>query len=443
MESSKQLRQHALDIFEAGLAAVDPADAILRHMSVSEDVLDISGHQFGLNEFEQVFVVGAGKAGAPMGQALEELLGSRITDGVVVVKEGHGRPLTRIRLHEAGHPLPDDRGISGTREILSVVQGAGERDLVLCLMSGGGSALMVSPAQGITLEDKQAVTRLLLACGADIHEVNAIRKHLSRVKGGGLARMAYPATMISLILSDVVGDDLNVIASGPTVPDTSTFENVLQICRHYGIWEQAPAAIRKRVAEGLQGRVPDTPGSNDPIFHKCTSHLVGTNMQALEAAAKRARRLGYNTVILSSTIQGEAREAAKALAGVAREIRNPGNPLAPPACILSGGETTVAIQGDGKGGRNQEFALAAARAVEGLEDVVILAAGTDGNDGPTDAAGAIVDGHTVSRAVAKKLNPSEYLNNNDTYHFFQALKDLVVTGPTGTNVMDIYMALVG
>lgn len=396
-----------------------------------------------LSDFEHVFIVGAGKAGAPMGRALEKLLEDCITDGVVVVKEGHGLPLTHLRLHEAGHPVPDKRGIQGAEEILSLVQGAGEHDLVLCLISGGGSALMVSPAAGVTLEDKQAITRLLLACGADIHEINTIRKHLSCIKGGGLARLAYPATVVNLVLSDVIGDDLNVIASGPTVPDTSTFTDARQICQKYGIWNQVPAPIRKRIDYGLQGDIPETPGAGDRIFQKSFSQLVGNNIQALKAAGFKACQLGYNVMILSSFIEGEAREAAKVLAGVAREIRASGNPLTPPACVLCGGETTVTIQGEGKGGRNQEFALSAACAIEGLEDVAILAGGTDGSDGPTDAAGAIVDGGTVARAMGKKLIPQDYLDRNDAYHFFQTLQDLVITGPTGTNVMDIYMVIVG
>lgn len=441
--TNRSLRKHALEIFQAGLAAVDPVEAIFRHVKVSEDVLHVEGQRFVLSDFEHVFVVGAGKAGATMGQALEQLLGERITDGVVVTKEGHGLPLKHIRLYEASHPLPDKRGMDGAEEILSLVQGAGERDLVLCLISGGGSALMVCPAEGITLEDKQTVTRLLLACGADIHEINTIRKHLSRIKGGGLARLAYPAFVVNLILSDVVGDDLNVIASGPTVPDTSTYADARQICQRYSIWDQVPAPVKKRIEDGIEGSIPDTPGAGDQIFQRCHSQLVGTNMQALQAAGSKGRQLGYNVMILSSTIQGEAREAAKELANVAREIRVSGHPLSPPACILCGGETTVTIKGGGKGGRNQEFVLAAARAIKGLEDVVVLAGGTDGNDGPTDAAGAIADGDTVARAMEKGLAPQEYLDRNDAYHFFQALQDLLMTGPTGTNVMDVYMALVG
>ena len=314
---------------------------------------------------------------------------------------------------------------------------------MLCLISGGGSALLVAPAEGVTLEDKQAVTRLLLACGADIHEINTIRKHLSRAKGGGLARFAYPATVISLILSDVIGDDLNVIASGPAVPDTSTFEDTRRVLEKYDIQDRVPASVQSRIQQGLVGDIEETPKIGDAVFQKCYTELVGTNIQALKAAGQQAEELGYQTLILSSTVEGEAREVVKVLTAIGKEVRDSGNPLSAPACILCGGETTVTIRGDGKGGRNQEFALAAALGLDGIENIVVLAGGTDGNDGPTDAAGAMADGRTLARAQAKGLDPLDYLRRNDSYHFFQTLEDLVITGPTLTNVMDVYMILVG
>ena len=437
------LRQHALEIFQAALKAVDPVEAIYRYVEVLDDGLQVGGHRFAFSDYDRILVVGAGKAGAPMARALEELLGNHIAEGVIVVKEGHGLPLAHVRIHEASHPVPDERGIKGAEEILALVKGAGERDLVLCLMSGGGSALLVAPADGVTLEDKQEVTRLLLACGADIHEINSIRKHLSRAKGGGLARFAYPATVVSLILSDVIGDDLNVIASGPAVPDTSTFDDTKQILDKYDIWNQVPPSVQRRIEQGLKGAIEDTPKAGDAVFKRCYSELVGTNIQALKAAESKAAELGYHTLILSSTVEGEAREVAKVLTAIAKEVRDSNNPLAEPACILCGGETTVTIRGDGKGGRNQELALASALAIDGLENVVVLAGGTDGNDGPTDAAGAIVDGHTLARARTEGLNPFNYLSRNDSYHFFQPLEDLVITGPTRTNVMDVYMVIVG
>ena len=442
-DQAEPIRQHALEIFQAALKAVDPVEAIFRYVQLTDDVLQVGEHRFALKDYDRILVVGAGKAGAPMARALEELLRDRIADGVIVVKEGHGLPLAHVRIHEASHPVPDERGIKGAEEILALVKDAGERDLVLCLMSGGGSALLVAPADGVTLEDKQEVTRLLLACGADIHEINSIRKHLSRAKGGGLARFAYPATVVSLILSDVIGDDLNVIASGPAVPDTSSFDDTRQILDKYDIWNQVPPSVRSRIERGLKGEIEDTPKGGDAVFKRCYSKLVGTNIQALKAAESKADKLGYGTLILSSTVEGEAREVAKVLTAIAREVRDSGNPVAAPACILCGGETTVTIRGDGKGGRNQELALAAALAIDGLGNIVVLAGGTDGNDGPTDAAGAIVDGHTLARARTEGLNPFDYLSRNDSYHFFQPLEDLVITGPTRTNVMDVYMVIVG
>ena len=436
------MRRHAIEIFEAGLAAVDPFQAVFRHVALEENGLRIGEHRFGLKDYDRILVVGAGKAGAPMARALERLLGDRIADGVIVVKEGHALPLKKIRLYEAGHPVPDRRGVEGGAEILSLVGGCGNRDLVLCLISGGGSALLVAPAPGIALEDKQDVTRLLLGCGADIHAINTVRKHLSRVKGGGLARCAHPATVASLILSDVIGDDLSVIASGPTVPDMSTFQDAEHILKHHGIWSRVPTRVKERIVAGVDGEIPDTPKAGDVVFTGCHPVLIGANLQALNAAGDKAVRLGYRRLILSAAIEGEAREVAKVLTAVAREIRRSGNPLEPPACILCGGETTVTIRGGGKGGRNQEFALAAVPLLDGSDGVVVLAGGTDGNDGPTDAAGALADSGSFARAREKGLNPREHLDRNDAYPFFRALGDLLVTGPTRTNVMDVYLALV-
>ena len=437
------MRRHAMEIFEAALSAVDPVEAILRRIKPSDNGLRIGEHRFDYQDYDRILVVGAGKAGAPMAKALEDQLGDRIAEGVVVVKEGHGLPLKHVQIHEASHPVPDERGIRGAENILALVKGAGERDLVLCVISGGGSALLVAPAEGVTLADKQEVTRLLLACGADIHEINTVRKHLSRAKGGGLARFAYPATVVSLILSDVIGDDLNVIASGPAVPDTSTFADTRQVFDRYGIWHELPLSVRARIERGLAGDIEDTPKAGDDVFRRCYSELVGTNIQALIAAGKAARQKGYQDLILSSVVEGEAREVAKMFTAFAKEVRNSANPIAAPACILCGGETTVTIQGEGKGGRNQEFALAAAMIIDGMENIVVLSGGTDGTDGPTDAAGAITDGRTMARAREMHLDPLDYLRRNDSYHFFQTLDDLIITGPTRTNVSDVYMVLVG
>jgi glycerate 2-kinase len=437
------MRQHAMKIFQAALSAADPVEAIHRYVKLAGDGIQIGENRFKFQDYDRILVVGAGKAGAPMAKALEDLLGDRVADGVIVVKEGHGLPLKHVRIHEASHPVPDERGIRGAEDILALVNKAGERDLVLCVISGGGSALLVAPAEGVTLADKQEVTRLLLACGADIHEINTVRKHLSRAKGGGLARYAYPATVVSLILSDVVGDDLNVIASGPAVPDTSSFGDAREVFSKYDIRHKLPESVQTRIQQGLAGDIEDTPKADDEVFRKCYSELVGTNIQALIAASQEAQRHGYQSLILSSTVEGEAREVVKMFAAFAKEIRNSANPIPAPACILCGGETTVTIRGRGKGGRNQEFALASALIIAGMENIVVLSGGTDGTDGPTDAAGAIVDGLTIARARAKKNDPLDFLQRNDAYHFFQPLDDLIITGPTRTNVSDVYMILVG
>ncbi len=436
------MRLHAMEIFQAALRAVDPVEAILRHVKHVDGGILIGEHRLKFKDYDRILVIGAGKAGAPMAKALEDLLGGRVTEGVIVVKEGHGLPLQHIRIHEAGHPVPDKRGIRGAEDILSLVNEAGERDLVICLISGGGSALLVAPAEGVTLADKQEVTRSLLACGADIHEINTVRKHLSRAKGGGLARLAYPATVVSLILSDVIGDDLNVIASGPAVPDTSTFADAREVFNKYDIWSKLPESVKTRIQHGLARDIADTPKTGDAIFQRCYSELVGTNIQALIAASKEARHKGYQPLILSSTVEGEAREVVKMFVAFAKEVRNSANPISAPACILCGGETTVTIQGEGKGGRNQEFALASAMIIDGMENIIVLSGGTDGTDGPTDAAGAIADGRTIARARAKNLDPLDFLKRNDSYHFFQPLDDLIITGPTRTNVSDVYMVLV-
>lgn len=438
-----KLRKHARQIFEAGLQAVDPLQAIVRHVILNDNVLRINKQQFNLNDYDRILVVGAGKACAPMAKAVEDLLGDRISDGIIVTKDDHGLPLKKIKVCEASHPVPDARGVAGTEGILELVEKATERDLIICLISGGGSALLIAPVEEISLADKQRTTKLLLGCGATIHEFNTVRKHLSRAKGGRLAQRAYPATVTSLILSDVVGDDLDVIASGPTVFDSSTFHDAKQILKGYGIWDQLPNNVRNHLEKGSAGRIEDTPKSDHTAFEKCSQVLVGTNLQALQAAADAAEHLGYCPLILTSKIEGEAREVAKFYTAIAKEVLSSSHPMEPPVCVLAGGETTVTISGEGRGGRNQEFALAAAMAIDGMDNVIVLCGGTDGTDGPTDAAGAMSDGATIARALEKNMNPKDFLQRNDSYNFFQRLDDLIMTGPTRTNVMDIYMLIVG
>ena len=435
------MREDCMKIFEAALKAVDPYEAVKGHLRLEGEVLSVPGWSLPLEGIKKVVVVGAGKASASMALAVEEILGERIEGGVIVVKYGHGRPLRRLELIEAGHPIPDERGLEGARAVAEVVEGLGEDDLLICLISGGGSALLPYPVKGITLEDKQATTSALLSCGATIHEVNAVRKHLSRVKGGGLARLAYPARLLTLLISDVVGDDLDVIASGPTVPDPTTFSDVLAIVDRYELRGRLPQAVISHFEAGQRGEVPETPKPGEEVFSKVKNLIVASNFQCLLAAKRKAEELGYHALILSSMVEGETREVARVHAALIKEVSRTANPIAPPACLISGGETTVTIRGKGKGGRNQEFVLACAIEIAGWEGISVFSAGTDGTDGPTDAAGAYGDGTTVRRAEGLGLDPEAYLRDNDSYHFFERLGDLVITGPTGTNVMDLRILL--
>jgi glycerate 2-kinase len=420
------LRRQALRIFRAALEAADPYQAVLRHLRIDPE------------PYRNIFVIGAGKASAQMARAVERLLGPRISGGLISVKDGHGAALRWIGIHECGHPVPDARGVAGARRIARIASQAGPDDLVIGLISGGASALLPLPAPPITLAEKQKTTRLLLHCGASIHEVNCVRKHISRIKGGQLARLVHPATLLTLILSDVIGDDLDVIGSGPTVPDRSTFADARAIFEKHRIWSKLPSAVRSRFSSPAE----ETPKPGDKIFEKTQNVIVGSNALAVDAAALEARRLGFHTLVLSTFVEGEAREVARVHAGIAKEIRATGRPVKTPACVISGGETTVTIRGKGLGGRNQEFALAAALDIAGLRDVVILSAGTDGTDGPTDAAGALADGTTRARGETLGLDAAAFLANNDSYHLFEATGDLIKTGPTGTNVADVQLVLV-
>ncbi|MBN1762542.1 MAG: glycerate kinase [Methanomicrobia archaeon] len=434
-----KLRKDAREIFNASLKAVDPAVAVKKQVGLAGGILRVGDRRYDLDEYAHLYVAGCGKAAASMAHALEDLLQDRIDGGIVNVKYGYTTDLNFIKLNEAGHPIPDEAGVRGTREIVTLLHGLGENDLVLFVISGGGSALLPLPQEGISLEEKQEVTKLLLESGASIDEMNAIRKHISRVKGGQLARAAYPATVISLLLSDVVGDRMDVIASGPTVPDESTFEECREILERYNL--KLPEAVSTLLKRGLNGELEETPKAGDPIFEKTCNLIIGSNILALNAAAQKAQELGYHTLILSSAIEGETKEVAKVHAAIAKEIHATGNPIKKPACIISGGETTVTIKGTGLGGRNQEFVLSSAIEIAGMDGTVILSCGTDGTDGPTDAAGALVDGFTVQRAKKQGMQPIEYLRNNDAYYFFEKLDDLIKTGPTNTNVMDVRLVL--
>jgi hydroxypyruvate reductase len=437
-----KMRDDAVRIFNKGLEAVEPCSAVKRCCRRKGNHLLIGDRKYNLSGIKNILVTGAGKATAPMAAAIEDILGDNITRGIINVKYGHTTNLNTIRIIEAGHPLPDKNGMKAAEEILKLAEGAKKDDLVLCLISGGGSALLVFPAEGITLKDKQDTIKILLSCGASIHEINTIRKHISKIKGGRLARATYPANMISLILSDVVGDDLDVIASGPTVPDPSTFKDCIKIFNNYSLTKKLPKAVLSHIRKGASGKVPETPKEGDKIFKNTYNLIIAGNMEAIKAARHQSKKMGYKTLILSTMIEGETRDVAKVHTAIAREILKTGNPLPPPACILSGGETTVNIIGSGLGGRNQEFTLAGAIDIMGKQNIVVLSGGTDGGDGPTNAAGAIADSNTFKRAVSLGLNPLHFLENNDSYHFFKQLDDLLITGPTNTNVMDLRIILV-
>ncbi|MDI6850727.1 MAG: glycerate kinase [bacterium] len=447
MKSIVDLRRDIKELFRYGLLAVDPYHIIKNTVRISDDSIFIKNgtsdsQSFDLRQFKRIYVFGMGKATAFMAKALEELLGDKITDGLIVVKYGYTAKLNKIRIVEAGHPVPDENGFKAAKEILNFLKSATEDDLVFFLISGGGSALLPYPADGITLDEKIFTTKILLACGANIRDMNAVRKHISEIKGGQLSRLAYPATVVSLILSDVIGDRLDTIASGPTVPDETTFADAFNVLEKYNIKDKVPKSVVARIEMGLQGKIPETPKPGEDVFRKTYNFIVGNNYIALQAIKEKAKDLGYNAIILSSMVEGEAREVAKVLCAVAKEAMKSGNPISPPACIICGGETTVTVSGNGLGGRNQELCLSAAILLEGENNIVLMSAGTDGTDGPTDAAGAIVDGTTVVRARKLGLNPQEYLKNNDSYNFFKKVGDLYITGPTNTNVMDVQIVLV-
>jgi glycerate 2-kinase len=442
-----KMRSEAEEIFTHSLDAVDPYRAVKRFVRRERNMLFVdeetpSRVQLDLNAFDHIFLVGAGKATAPMAKALEEILGKRLEKGLINVKYGFTADLDVTEIIEAGHPVPDQNGVTGARKILELLESAGERHLIFSLISGGGSALLPQPAGNITLEEKQALTRSLLGCGASIDEINAVRKHISFSKGGQMARAAFPATTVNLMLSDVVGDKTDVIASGPFVPDSSTFEEVWQILKKYDL-NDIPETVREHLSAGREKRIPETPKIGERIFERVYNFVVGSNILALEAAREKAKQMGYNTLILSSMVEGEAREVARVHSAMAKEIVKTGLPIPPPACLISGGETTVTLRGNGLGGRNQEFCLAAALdLVELPPRVVVLSGGTDGNDGPTDAAGAVVDPFSEKRGRELSLDPSAYLKNNDAYHYLEKTKDLLITGPTNTNVMDVRLVLV-
>jgi len=420
---------------------VDPYRAILRDARIRNDTLRVGPHRYRLSKYRRIAAIGAGKASARMAQALERVLGPRLDGGLVVVKYGHGFPTKVVRVIEAAHPVPDRAGLDAGRQLLDFAGSLTGNDLLIVLLSGGASSLLPVPAQGLTLEDKQATTQLLLRSGATIQEMNTVRKHLSSLKGGQLAA-ATKAHVLTIVLSDVIGDDLGTIGSGPTAPDDTTFADAWALVRKYRLAAAIPRAVSRHLRLGMQGRRVETPISGSAVFEKVRHHIIGSNRAALEAASKAAVRSELHTMIASSTLTGEAREVAKVFGAVGREVVRYGRPMRPPCCFLAGGELTVTVSGNGRGGRAQEFALAAAQEIAGLKKIWIAAFATDGSDGPTDAAGAVVDGDTIARATRQGIDPAQALLQNDAYTFFQRRGGHIITGPTGTNVNDLYVLLV-
>ncbi|HEY2381891.1 MAG TPA: glycerate kinase [Terriglobia bacterium] len=439
--TTKELRQSARLIWEAALKAANPSTCIRNIVQVDGGVLSIGEKHIPIRG--KLIVIGAGKAGAKMAQTIEEIAGSYVSGGIVVTKYGHALPLERIRLVEAGHPIPDAAGMRAVKETHELLKGLTKDDIVLCLLSGGGSALWPAPADGITLEEKQEVTHLLLRAGATIRELNAVRKHLSEMKGGQLARWAAPAHVVSLIISDVIGDPLDFIASGPTAPDTTSFSDALAIIQNYGVDVAEP--VRERLQEGAHGRIPETPKPGDAVFKHVDNHIIANNRLLIDAAVEKARELRFNTMILGTGIEGEAKDVGGFFAAIAQEIGRSGNPIPAPACVLAAGETTVTVRGHGVGGRNQEMALAwaiAMAAQASTSSACFASVASDGTDGPTSAAGGIVDQLTCSRAVDLGLMPLKFLRSNDSSNFLKATGDLIVTGPTQTNLSDLQILLV-
>jgi glycerate 2-kinase len=427
-------RDLALDCIEAGIEAADPERAIREAVSLDGDRLFVGEASYDLSEYEEVVVVGGGNAGGRMASAIEGVLGERISRGAVVTDAPEDTE--RIDVLPGDHPVPTERGVESTRAMLDLADEIGENALAIVLISGGGSALMPAPAEGVSLEALREVTEALLASGAEIDEINAVRKHCSAFKGGQLARRVAPGTIVSLIVSDVIGNDLSTIASGPTAPDETTFAEAREVLTRYRI--DPPEGIEKRLDRGERGEIEETPDGSDPAFDRVDNHVIADGFSSLEAVRDLAGERGYEPLVLSSRVRGEAREAAKTHVAIAEEVRATGNPLSSPAVICSGGETTVTIRGDGTGGPNQEFALSAALELRGSGEVALAAVDTDGIDGASEAAGAVVDGATVSDPESARAA----LADNDAYPYLEERDSLIETGPTGTNVNDLRVLVI-
>ena len=426
-------RQILRDAFLAGVERVKPDCLIRDHVTAAPDAWCVAGERVAREGSGRLVVVGAGKASGLMARALDDLLGARIAAGAVVVKRGHAVPCRHIETFEAGHPYPDAAGLAATARVAALCRAAGPDDCVIVLLSGGGSALLADAPPGVTLAELADLSKALVTSGADIREINAVRKHLSGVKGGQLARLTAPARLVSLILSDVVGDPLDVIASGPTVPDPSTYADAAEVCRRYGVWTDMPPALRLVLEEGIAGQRAETPKPGDPALARCVNRLIGNNRLALEACRAWLAARGVEAEIVTDRLDGDSEAAAGRMVEALCALRRP-------RALLFGGETTLAVRGPGLGGRNQHLALKAASLLRGRPGLTLLAAGTDGTDGPTDAAGAVVDGTTCADAARRGIDAEAALRAFDAYRFFNAAGGHVKTGPTLTNVMDVAIA---
>lgn len=437
-EALQNARGLILDSYEAALNAVQPKKLVQSKLSRQGSTLKADGLVFDLQKFSHIYVAGGGKAGGEMAATLEQILGKWVTEGTVNVPKGGKHKTKKISLNQTSHPVPDEAGVSGTLKMMETAQKAGANDLLICLISGGGSSLMPLPREGVSLRDKQELTKVLLKSGATINEINTVRKHLSAFKGGNLAKAAYPATVLSLIISDVIGDGLEYIASGPTAPDPSTFQDAAAVLKKYNLWKDAPLTVKETLLKGINGKEPETPKPGDPLFEKVHNIIIGNNQTAIDAVKRYFGAQKVKTYVMADPLEGEAAQTAEALA---KKILKVKESTVKPACIITGGETTVTVKGKGVGGRNQELALATALHLKGVDGFVFAGLSTDGVDGPTDAAGALIDSTTWTRSDKLKVNPEIMLEDNDSYTFFSRLKDLVITGPTGTNVNDLAVAL--
>jgi glycerate-2-kinase len=440
----RKAREIILEVIEKTLTDIDPKKIINSQIFLKNNTLQIKKEKINLNNFENIILIGGGKATGSMTEAISDIIKDKIVDGLIIVPKGTSTKynIKNVKIQESSHPIPDEMSVDGANKLLSLASRAGKNDLVICLISGGGSSLMALPKEGITLKDKKKLNNLLLKSGASINEINTVRKHISGFKGGQLAKKIYPATMINLFLSDVIGDRLESIASGPTVPDPTTYQESKNILNRYNLWEISPKSIRTIISKGINGFINDTPKKNEKYFKKSHNIVIGNNYLACKSAINTLHEMGLNTALLSSSIEGEAREVGLMLGSIARETATSRSSLRPPIGIVTGGETTVKVIGNGKGGRNQELSLSAANKISKIKGISIASFSTDGIDGPTDAAGAIIDSGTIARSQKLKLNYKEYLKNNNTYTFFSLIGDLILTGYTGTNINDITISVI-